>query len=125
MESIFNILNPSLFISTIYSKFLFISMARSPVPVLALFLIAFIITLTVEVKASRDLPVEIAAMEQRVAIVGDIVTCLKRCNVQSDCSDGWLCSDCAPDALGSGYHCDKFTANGQGYFATTLQARYK
>ncbi|XP_059315933.1 uncharacterized protein LOC132066715 [Lycium ferocissimum] len=100
-------------------------MARSPVPVLTLFLIALIITTTVEVKASRDLPVEIAAIEQRLALVGDIVTCLKRCKVQSDCSNGWVCSDCAPDALGDGYHCDKFTANGQGYFATNLQDRFK
>ncbi|PHT55979.1 DNA-directed RNA polymerase subunit beta [Capsicum baccatum] len=83
------------------------------------------IVLAVQVKAtSRELPVEIAAIEQRLAVVGDIITCLKKCNVQSDCSDGWLCSDCAPDALGDGRHCDKFLANGQGYFATKLQARY-
>ncbi|XP_055805134.1 uncharacterized protein LOC129873956 [Solanum dulcamara] len=99
-------------------------MARSSISVFTLFLIAFIVTTTVEVKASRDLPVEMAAMEQRLGLVGDLMTCLRTCNVQSDCNDGWVCSDCAPNAFPGGYHCDVFTANGQGYYATILQARY-
>ncbi|XP_027772822.1 uncharacterized protein LOC107020131 isoform X2 [Solanum pennellii] len=78
----------------------------------------------VQVKASRDLPVEIAAIERKLAIVGDIVTCLKSCNVKSDCDDAWVCSDCAPNAFPGGYHCDVLTANGQGYYSTMLQARY-
>ncbi|PHT27445.1 hypothetical protein CQW23_32952 [Capsicum baccatum] len=83
-----------------------------------------ILNLRFRVNASRDAPVEIAAIEQRLAVVGGLMTCLRRCNVQSDCDDGWVCSDCAPDALGDGSHCDVFTVNGQGYYATKLQAHY-
>ncbi|WMV28351.1 hypothetical protein MTR67_021736, partial [Solanum verrucosum] len=77
----------------------------------------------VQVKASRDLPVEIVALEQKFALVGDILTCLKACKVKSDCNDAWVCSDCAPNAFPPNYHCDVLTANGQGYYATMLQAR--
>ncbi|KAH0668722.1 hypothetical protein KY289_023215 [Solanum tuberosum] len=76
-----------------------------------------------KVKASRDLPVEIATIEQKLSLVGGLMTCLRACNVQSDCNDGWVCSDCAPNAFPPNYHCDVFTANGQGYYATMLQAR--
>ncbi|PHT89235.1 hypothetical protein T459_04348 [Capsicum annuum] len=76
------------------------------------------------VNASRDAPVEIAAIEQRLAVVGGLMTCLRRCNVQSDCDNGWVCSDCAPDTLGDGSHYDVFTVNGQGYYTTKLQAHY-
>ncbi|KAM3203776.1 hypothetical protein P3L10_031402 [Capsicum annuum] len=78
----------------------------------------------IQVNASRDAPVEIAAIEQRLAVVGGLMTCLRRCNVQSDCDDGWVCNDCVPDALGDGSHCDVFTVNDQGYYATKLQAHY-
>ncbi|KAL3347588.1 hypothetical protein AABB24_021320 [Solanum stoloniferum] len=67
---------------------------------------------------ARDMSLDIVAIEQKLIPVGDIVTCLRRCYVQSDCSDGWLCSDCAKDAFSQDRkHCDKFTASGQGYFA--------
>ncbi|XP_049356785.1 uncharacterized protein LOC125821408 [Solanum verrucosum] len=98
-------------------------MALSSIQVFTLFLIAFIATTTVQVKASRDLPVEIVALEQKFALVGDILTCLKACKVKSDCNDAWVCSDCAPNAFPPNYHCDVLTANGQGYYATMLQAR--
>ncbi|KAH0675106.1 hypothetical protein KY285_022907, partial [Solanum tuberosum] len=76
------------------------------------------------VKASRDLSVDIATIEQKLSLVGGLMTCLRSCNVNSDCDDAWLCSDCTPDAFPPNYHCDKLTANGQGYYATMLQARY-
>ncbi|KAK6788783.1 hypothetical protein RDI58_012581 [Solanum bulbocastanum] len=95
-------------------------MALSSIQVFCLFLIASI----VQVKASRDLPVEIATIEQKLALVGGLMTCLRSCNTNSDCSDAWVCGDCAPSAFPPNYHCDVLTANGQGYYATMLQARY-
>ncbi|KAK6803631.1 hypothetical protein RDI58_001415 [Solanum bulbocastanum] len=66
---------------------------------------------------ARDMSLDIVAIEHKLIPVGDIVTCLKICYVQSDCNDGWLCTDCATDAFDQGgKHCDKFTASGQGYF---------
>lgn len=74
---------------------------------------------------ARDMSLDIVAIEQKLIPVGDIVTCLKKCYVQSDCNDGWLCSDCANDAFDQGgKHCDKFTASGQGYFAMLSQAQF-
>ncbi|KAG5628218.1 hypothetical protein H5410_013436 [Solanum commersonii] len=65
----------------------------------------------------RDMSLDIIVIEQILILVGDIVTCLKRCYVQSDCNDGWLCSDCTNDALDQGgKNCDNFTASGLGYF---------
>ncbi|KAL3336864.1 hypothetical protein AABB24_029511, partial [Solanum stoloniferum] len=101
------------------------NMALSSIQVFCLFLVASIATTTVQVKASRDLPVEIATIEQKLALVGGLMTCLRSCNVNSDCSDAWVCSDCAPSAFPPDYHCDVLTANGQGYYATMLQARNK
>ena len=66
---------------------------------------------------ARDMSLDIIEIEQKLIPVGAIITCLKRCYKQSDCSDGWLCRDCANDAFNQGgKHCDKFTASGQGYF---------
>ncbi|XP_015072635.1 uncharacterized protein LOC107016772 [Solanum pennellii] len=67
---------------------------------------------------ARDMSLDIVEIEQKLVPVGSIITCLKRCYKQSDCSDGWLCRDCANDAFDQGgKHCDKFTSSGQGYFA--------
>ncbi|TMW83958.1 hypothetical protein EJD97_000351 [Solanum chilense] len=83
-------------------------------------------SLKLQAMGARDMSLDIVAIEQKLIPVGDIVTCLKRCYVQSDCSDGWLCSDCANDAFDQGgKHCDKFTASGQGYFAMLSRRNLK
>ncbi|XP_060208879.1 uncharacterized protein LOC132636154 [Lycium barbarum] len=87
----------------------------------AFYLIVVLATTTVAM-ASRDMSLDIVAIEQNLVPVGDIITCLKTCYVQSDCKDGWLCSDCANDAFDQGgKHCDKFTSSGQGYFSSMLR----
>ncbi|KAK4340560.1 hypothetical protein RND71_039061 [Anisodus tanguticus] len=63
-----------------------------------------------QVMALRDLPDDVAAMKEKLLPLGDIVTCLKYCNVESDCSDGWLCYNCVPSAFdGWRSQCDKLT----------------
>ncbi|MCD9639391.1 hypothetical protein HAX54_023833 [Datura stramonium] len=98
----------------------------------AFYLIVVLATTTVTISrspkqqamASRDISLDIIAIEHKLIPVGDVVTCLKKCNVQSDCNDGWLCTDCANDAFDQGgKHCDKFTSSGQGYFAMLQQAK--
>ncbi|XP_015084019.1 uncharacterized protein LOC107027353 [Solanum pennellii] len=67
---------------------------------------------------ARDMSLDIVEIEQKLIPAGAIITCLKRCYKQSDCSDGCLCTDWANNAFDQGgKHCDKFTASGQEYFA--------
>ncbi|KAK4361162.1 hypothetical protein RND71_020114 [Anisodus tanguticus] len=64
--------------------------------------------------ALRDLPDDVAAMKEKLLPLGDIVTCLKYCNVESDCSGGWVCYNCVPSAFaGWRSQCDKFTVTGE------------
>nr|BAA76516.1 HR7 [Hyoscyamus niger] len=78
-----------------------------------------------QVMALRDLPDDIAAMKGKLLPLGDIVTCFKYCNVESDCSDGWLCYNCVPSAFeGWRSQCDKLTVTGEGYFGSILRAKY-
>ncbi|XP_016446332.2 fruit-specific protein [Nicotiana tabacum] len=99
----------------------------------AFLLIALFVAITVnlsgspkmQVMALRDLPEDVAMMKDKLLPLGDIVTCLKYCNVESDCSDGWLCYNCVPSAFqGWRSQCDKLTATGEGYFGTILRAKH-
>ncbi|XP_060178647.1 uncharacterized protein LOC132608888 [Lycium barbarum] len=103
-----------------------------PLLQLSFFLIALVVITAVnfswspntQVMATRELPVDIEMMKQKLLPVGDIVTCLKYCNVESDCSDGWLCYNCVPSAFaGWRSQCDKTTVTGEGYFGTLLKAK--
>ncbi|MCD7451023.1 hypothetical protein HAX54_009387 [Datura stramonium] len=76
------------------------------------------------VMALRDLPIDVAEMKEKLLPLGDIITCLKYCKVESDCSDGWLCTNCVPSAFeGWRSQCDKRTVTGEGYFGTILRAK--
>ncbi|KAM3239107.1 hypothetical protein P3L10_014140 [Capsicum annuum] len=75
--------------------------------------------------ALQDLPVDVVEIKEKVLPLGDIITCLKYCKVESDCDDSWLCTNCVPSAFeGWGAQCDKRTVTDKGYFGTILQARY-
>ncbi|KAM3306536.1 hypothetical protein P3S67_013406 [Capsicum chacoense] len=58
--------------------------------------------------ALQDLPVDVIEINEKLLPLGDIITCLKYCKVESDCDDSWVCTNCVPSAFeGWRAQCDK------------------
>ncbi|PHU19255.1 hypothetical protein BC332_10406 [Capsicum chinense] len=71
--------------------------------------------------ALQDLPVDVVEIKEKLFPLGDIITCLKYCKVESDCDDSWLCTNCVPSAFeGWRAQYDKRTVTDKGYFGTIL-----
>ncbi|KAM3239112.1 hypothetical protein P3L10_014145 [Capsicum annuum] len=49
-----------------------------------------------KVMALRDLPIDVTEMKVKLLLpFGNDMTCYRRCNSHSDCSDGTLCKTCS------------------------------